>query len=101
MYNDLIKLISVTTTTDEVGDTVEVKTENEVFAEKKSIGQSEFYQAQTVGLKPEIKFVLSDYYDYSDEQTIIHDGKEFRVLRTYRTGNELEIVCVGDVHVSS
>ena len=70
-----------------------------VFAELKSIGQSEFYQAQAVGLKPEIKFVLPDYLEYSNEQIVRFQefGKdteeEYTVLRTYRNNNLIELVC--------
>lgn len=69
-----------------------------VYAEIKSIGQSEFYQAQTSGLKPTQKFIITDYMDYQGQQYLIHEGMRYTVLRTYRTsGNELEITCYGGV----
>jgi phage head-tail adaptor, putative, SPP1 family len=101
MYNDVIKLISITSNVDESGDTVSIENQREVFAEMKSISQSEFYKAQAIGLKPEIKFVLSDYYDYENENFIEYEDKRYRVLRTYQADNTLEIVCVGDIHGST
>lgn len=101
MYNEVIKLIAVEEDTNEVGDLVKVKTEREVFTEVKSIGQSEFYQAQAVGLKPEIKFVLADYYDYGDEKLINYNGKDYKVIRTYRNNYEIELVCVGDANANT
>lgn len=69
-----------------------------IFAERKSISQTEFYQAQTAGTKPELKFVIPDYLEYSDQQYLIHAGVRYKVLRTYHTdGNELEITCYGGV----
>ncbi len=69
-----------------------------VYAEIKSIGQSEFYQAQTADIKPEIKFRITDYMDYQGQKYLIHEGIRYTVLRTYRTnGNELEITCYGGV----
>lgn len=97
LYDNIIKLVSVTETNNN-GCIQEATTEKEVYAELKSIGFTEFYQAQAVGAKPEIKFVLPDYLDYSGEQRIkytdyVGTEGEYQVIRTYRTGNELEIVC--------
>ena len=98
MFDNIIKLIAETYTVDEYGDTVATQTERTIFAEVKSIGQSEFYQAQAVGLKPEIKFVIADFVDYQNEKLLKYTpfgGTEdtYTVLRTYRTNNRLEIVC--------
>lgn len=69
-----------------------------VFAEIKSIGMKEFYQAQTAGSKPEIKFIITDYMDYQGQEYLIHNDIRYQILRTYRTGNnELEITCYGGV----
>lgn len=98
MYNEIITLVSETRSTDKYGDITVEKTEKTVFADLRSIGQSEFYQAEAVGLKPELKFVLPDYLEYNNEKIIKYqpynesEEAEFTVLRTYRAGNELEIV---------
>lgn len=63
-----------------------------VFCSLRSIGQKEFYQAQAMDFYPELKFVLADYLDYNDEQLVEHNGKRYRVLRTFRTGQELELI---------
>lgn len=98
MFDSIIKLISEADSVDDYGDTVTIYTERTIFAEVKSIGQSEFYQAQAVGLKPEIKFVIADFADYQNEKLLRYTsfgGEEetYTVLRTYRTNNRLEIVC--------
>lgn len=99
MYDQIIKLISEANQIDEYGDTVPTAQEREVFAELKSIGQSEFYQAHAVGLKPELKFVLPDYLEYQGEKILKFqdynetEEQEYSIIRTYRNGNELEITC--------
>lgn len=98
MYNDVIKLISETRTTDEYGEPSIETSERCVFAELRSITQSEFYQAQAAGLKPEIKFVIADCLDYQNEKRLKFtpyngEEEEYSVLRTYRNNNQLEIVC--------
>lgn len=84
---------------DEFGDpVVENQVSHRVYAEIKSISQSEFYQAQTSGQKPEMKFIITDYLDYQGQKYLIHEGVRYGILRTYRTGrNELEITCYGGV----
>lgn len=67
-------------------------TRREVFCRLQSIGQSEFYEASAQDFYPEVKFVLADYLDYDDERLIDYNDRRFRVLRTYRTGQELELV---------
>ena len=98
MYDSVIKLMTETNTVDEYGDTVTVETERTIFAEVKSIGQNEFYQAQAVGLKPEIKFLIADFADYQNEKKLKYQpfgGTEeyYTILRTFRTRYNLEIVC--------
>lgn len=104
MYDQQIELLAVKKTADEYGDQKEeVISERVVFAEIKGVGQTEFYQAQAAGMKPEIKFVLPDHLEYQGETKIKYqsygDVKEriYTVVRTFRKGNELEIVCKGDV----
>jgi len=97
MFNEVIYLISTQTTKNDVGDMVVIETKVPRFAKLKSIGQSEFYQAQAQGLQPEIKFVISDYLDYDNQEIVIHNNFRYKVLRTFRSGNEIEIVCYGGV----
>lgn len=99
MYNSVITLVSEKIKVDEYGDQIKTQSERVVFAELKSIGQSEFYQAQALGLKPEIKFVLPDYLEYGGEKRLKFkdfgedNEQEYTVLRTYRQNNLLELIC--------
>lgn len=95
MYNDVIQLRSYTENTDEYGITKRTTNDRTVFAQMKSIGQTEFYQAQADGLKPEMKFILADYYDYKNEKEVVYNGNVYSVLRTYRDGNHIEITVYG------
>ena len=100
MFNSIITLIKTIPngTVDEYGDPVDVEERRDIFCALLSIGQSEFYQAATAGVKPQIKAVISDYLDYHDEQEAVVDGIRYKVLRTYRKmSNELEITLYGGV----
>ena len=96
--NDILSLVQQTHSVDDYGDPVVTETSRDIFCGIRSIGQKEFYQAQAVGLQPELKFVLADYLDYNDETLVDYNGQRYRVLRTYRTGQELELVCYREVN---
>ena len=101
MYNEVIYLLTTQNVTNEVGDQIEKQEKTMRFAKLKSIGQSEFYQAQAQGLKPELKFVLADYFDYEGQEEVIHKNFRYKVLRTFKAEdkNEIEIVCYGGVRL--
>ncbi len=96
--NEVITLIQQTHGVDDYGDPVITETARDVFAKLGSIGQKEFYQAHAVGLQPEVKFVLSDYLDYEGEDLVQYENQRYRVLRTYRKGQELELTVYREVN---
>ncbi len=102
--NEILTFIKQAHGSDEYGDPVITETFRVVLCREASIGQSEFYQAHANGLKPEIKLVIADYLDYQNEQLLRYmplgqtEEQLFRVLRTYRNGQELELVCYREVN---
>lgn len=69
-----------------------LETRREVLCSFRSIGMKEFYQANASDFHPELKLVLADYLDYENEKLVDYEGQRYRVVRTYRAGQELEIV---------
>lgn len=63
----------------------------EVFCGVRSIGMKEFYSANSTDFHPELKLVLADYLDYNGETLADYNGERYRILRTYRAGQELEL----------
>jgi len=61
------------------------------LATLQSIGQTEFYQAATTDYRPEKKYVLSDYLDYNDEPYLMVGEDLYRIIRTYRAGQKMEL----------
>ena len=68
-----------------------VETKREVFCGFRSIGVKEFYSANSTDYRPELKLVLADYLDYNGETLADYNGTRYRILRTYRSGQELEL----------
>lgn len=83
---EVLTLIKRTTSGSAITETV-----REVFCGIRSIGQSEFYQANASDFRPTLKFILADYLDYDGETLAEHNGQRYRIIRTYRTGQELEL----------
>ena len=65
-------------------------TESKIFCNIKSIGQNEFYQAETAGLKPEIK-IETKLIDLTDVSHIKLNGTIYKILRTYKKEDIIEI----------
>lgn len=92
--NDILFFPVVTTTKDDLGQ-IEVSEDftRQVFCEKKSISQNEFFQAGQNGFKP--KCVLIVYsLDYQEEQKVQYNNKTYSIYRTYERDDErIELYC--------
>lgn len=91
MYNDVIELGKPVIIEDDRGNQTKDYSFKEVFAEVKSVAQSEYYTAAQSGFKPVFKMILSDYYDYDEEDTVLYGGVLYHIIRTYRNGLQLEL----------
>jgi len=79
--------------TDEVGNQIGEEIKSVVLCGVKSIGRSEFYNAATSGLKPEIIFVVHGY-EYFGETQVEYEGTKYKVIRTYSANfEEVELIC--------
>ena len=64
-----------------------------VYCEVKKVRQSEYYDAHNAGFTPEYQFDLTLDAEYHGESSLIFEGKEYDIIRTYNpeTGG-LEII---------
>lgn len=110
MNNKLIELVTVLGSEEDTdGFRTEEKTEKvEVFAEIKSVGRTEYYEAVRAGMRADIIFVVdADDFKLSEREIIvdgetrkvkaskiIHDGTTYLIHRTFVKGSGLmEITC--------
>ena len=92
MTDDMAVLIGDETIEyDEYGNQIETRKETEVYCQVKSIGRNEFYSAATAGLKPEWTLIISNPIDYNEETLVRFRGELYSVVRTYRTGDAVEL----------
>lgn len=103
MWRDVIDLVDYEKITDEYGDTIETPSYTQIFANKKSVGRSEFYQAMANGLEPELVFEVMSI-DYSNQSKIRYKVKEtsdpklYDVIRSFDRGEITELVVQGVVN---
>lgn len=98
MWCDIVELGNMTETI-EHGEPIQSMEWREVFANKKSVRQSEFYQAAVVGLRPEFIFEVHSMEFFNDEK-VRYDNKEYSIIRTYDKGEVTELTVtslVGEV----
>jgi SPP1 family predicted phage head-tail adaptor len=82
LFSDVINLVKITSAKNDYFDIVQTETKRQVYANKKSIKMSEFYQAQVVGMKPELVFEIWAS-EYDGEEYIEFDGVKYKIIRTY------------------
>lgn len=61
-----------------------------VYATKKSVKSSEYYQAATVGLKPELVFIVRDF-EYDNHERLKYKDIIYEITRTYHNGDVYEL----------
>lgn len=94
MWRDTIDLIAVTEERNSYGEVESVDgIPRTVFCNKKSVRQSEFYQALSSGMKPEIMFEVQAI-EYNDEPKLLFGETTYYVTRTFsKNGERTELVC--------
>ena len=91
-------LIKRTAEPNAAGDPVKKESRREVFLTPYDVGMKEFYNAAAVGLKPQKKFLLTDYMDYEGETLLEYEGRRYRIERGYQRGNALELTAYSEVN---
>ncbi|MCM3783673.1 phage head closure protein [Neobacillus mesonae] len=79
---------------DDIGNQIPVDpVELPVYCRLQSVGRTEFYNAASQGMKPEMVFIIHAY-EYEGQQIVKFEGKQYRVIRTFQTGTEeIELTC--------
>jgi SPP1 family predicted phage head-tail adaptor len=94
LWRDVVDLITTVQTQNSFGEYVDgTPAKRTVFANKKSIRQSEFYQAHAQGIRPEVMFVVRSI-DYDNETRLEYNSQVYFIVRTYSKNDEIvELIC--------
>ena len=86
-FDTIVELVGkVETTADKYGNPIQTVEKRKIYAEKKAVRQSEFFQAATVGFKPEIVLEVNSF-EYENEEKCILEGEMFKIYRAYPIKN--------------
>ena len=88
--NEVLTLINVSYTTDEIGNDRESTVETDVFCEVTSASRAEFFSAAQAGLRPEYKFKIWAH-EYGGQTKVRYDGREFEIYRTFKLHDTIEL----------
>jgi len=96
-WSDVVYLAGLTEGVDDYGFPKVVESERkQVFANKKSIRSSEYYQAKQSGIDLAFTYEMRSI-DYDGEEylylSLDEDEKPHEIERTYETGEFIELVC--------
>lgn len=91
-HDQVIYLLSVTTTQDEIGNQIEDVVERMVFANELAVTSEEFYNAAATGLRPTKRFEIYSF-EYQGEDRLKHDGVVYRIIRVEKRGEKTRITC--------
>jgi SPP1 family predicted phage head-tail adaptor len=81
-FSDALILVAIAETVNDLGNPVSADTQTTVFANKKSVRQSEVYQAAAAGLKPELMFEVNTD-EYTQQAFATWNSKRYKVIRAY------------------
>lgn len=89
----LIKLVKETVSYGEYAEKVVSRSIREVYAQKRGIARSEWFEAGRNGFNPDITFI-TNIFDYDGEATVEWNDTLFGVYRTYTGRNDkIELYC--------
>lgn len=92
-YDHELILLSETTTYDELRNPINTIDRKSILCDLKSVGRSEFYNADLAGFKPEIVFMINKF-EYDNERKVEFEGVKYNVIRPYSIDfEEVELTC--------
>ncbi len=85
--SDVIQLVAVRYSEDDIGQRIPAETARDVFCSIASVLASEWFEAGRSGMQAALKVTVFEP-DYRGEQIAVVDGVRYGIYRTYRAKNE-------------
>ena len=89
---ETIMLRDTTTAPDANGVATKTNVDRVVYADVLSVKRSEFYAAQSAGVRADILFRVNED-EYSGEMTVVYDSVLYKVSRMYTDKGRVELTC--------
>lgn len=85
--SDVIQLVVVRYSEDDIGQRIPAETARNVFCSIASVSASEWFEAGRAGMQAALKVTVFEP-DYRGEQIAVVGGVRYGIYRTYRAKNE-------------
>lgn len=85
-----VNLIKDVIISDAIGNQIKTIQKRAVYAQFKTIGQKEYFNARTSGMNAEIKAVVFTG-DYEFERRLEYNNKFYNIYRYYMSGDKTEL----------
>lgn len=85
--SDVAYLISITYTTDSIGQRIASEVSKMVYCRMRSVSQSEWFAAAQNNMKPQYEMTMLKQ-DYSGQTVVKYDNVKYSVYRTYVGTND-------------
>jgi hypothetical protein len=90
-HKDVIYLIGVTISDDDLKNQIETPTERKVYANEYSVSSGEFYNAAVTGLRPSKAFEIYSF-EYKGESKFKHNNVTYKIIRTQGKGEKMVLI---------
>lgn len=80
---------------DSVGQSIKTRVEDTVKAVRMSVAQSEYFNADQSGIRPDFKLVMYSG-DYAGQKSLSVDGEEYTIYRTFSPRRDKIELYVGE-----
>ena len=83
-FDEVAYLLEVKRTVTDRGSLAEELIMTEVLVQYKSIGYREFYQAEAVGMKPQMILVMAEFLEYEGQKQVEFRKRRYDILKTFQ-----------------
>jgi len=91
-HNQVISLIGVAITQDDIGNQLVAPVERQVFANEYAVSSREYYNAALTGLRPAKEFEVYSF-EYAGQERLKHEAVVYRIIRTETRGEKTRLTC--------
>ena len=93
-YTEILYLIKLTETKDNIGNITFDETETRVYAKKNKVGSKEFYNAVAVGITPTAELQIRSS-NYHDEEEVKYNNVRYSIIRAVPVSKSDIVLVIG------
>ena len=93
-YTEILYLIKLTETKDNIGNITFNESETRVYAKKNKVGSKEFYNAVAVGITPTAELQIR-FSNYHNEEEVRYNNVRYSIIRVVPVSRSDLVLIIG------